>query len=264
MKPRSAGVTPSRPAGASGDQQLQRVGSGAAGADQQLDDRVDRRRVGGLEVDHRQHRGQLVAEQLRAHRPFARPHPVAVAGQRVDLAVVGDHPVGVGELPAGEGVGGEARVHQRQRRLGALVAELGEEVLELGRAQHPLVDEGAGGEGDDLQLAAGALLGRAADDVEAPLERLGVTVEAVGGDRQPADHRHAVAGHVAEAVGVDRHVVPAEDPQPAALAGFLDDALRAPRGGPGRGAGSTSRSRSGRAPAARARSSAAAGRGAAA
>ena len=152
MKPRSASVTAVAARRRLRDEQLQRVGDRAAGADQQLDDRVDRRRVGGLEVDHRQHRGELVAEQLRAHRAFARPHPVAVAGQRVDLAVVGDHPVGVGELPAREGVGREARVHQAEGRLGALVAELGEEVLELGRAQHALVDEGAGGEGDDLQL----------------------------------------------------------------------------------------------------------------
>ena len=64
----------------------------------------------------------------RAHERFARAHPVAVALQRVDLAVVRDHAVRVRQRPRREGVGREAAVHQRQRRLDARVDQIGEEL----------------------------------------------------------------------------------------------------------------------------------------
>src|SRR3712207_7749585 len=46
---------------------------------------------------------------------FPGPHPVAVALDGVDLAVVGDHPIRVGEFPRREGVGGEPGVHQDRK-----------------------------------------------------------------------------------------------------------------------------------------------------
>src|SRR5206468_6853847 len=55
-----------------------------------------------LPIYHRQHLAQVVAEQLGAQLRLAGAHPVDVAHERVDLAVVGDHPVGVRQLPAGE------------------------------------------------------------------------------------------------------------------------------------------------------------------
>ena len=48
---------------------------------------------------------------------LARAHPVAVAAQRVDLAVVGDHPERLRQLPGRERVGREARVDERERGL---------------------------------------------------------------------------------------------------------------------------------------------------
>ena len=47
-------------------------------------------------------------------RAGAGAHPVAVAAQGVDLAVVGDVAVRVGAVPGGEGVGAEAAVDDRQ------------------------------------------------------------------------------------------------------------------------------------------------------
>ena len=47
------------------------------------------------------------------HDSLAGPHGVDIAAERVDLAVVAEHALGVGPLPAGEGVGAEARVHHR-------------------------------------------------------------------------------------------------------------------------------------------------------
>ena len=77
------------------------------------------------------------------HQRLAGAHPVAVALQRVDLAVVREVPVRVRERPRRERVGGEAAVHQRQRRLDPLVGEVGEELGQLRRGEHALVDEGA-------------------------------------------------------------------------------------------------------------------------
>ena len=45
---------------------------------------------------------QGVAEQVRLKHGLAGVHPVDVAPQGVDFAVVGDVAVGVGALPAGE------------------------------------------------------------------------------------------------------------------------------------------------------------------
>ena len=69
-------------------------------------------------------------------------HPVDVAAQRVDLAVVGEVAVRMGQRPGREGVGAEARVHQRQRRLDTAVVQVGEELRELLGDQHALVDDG--------------------------------------------------------------------------------------------------------------------------
>ena len=94
----------------------------------------------------------VVAEQRRGERQLARAHPVAVAAQRVDLAVVGEHPVGVGQLPAREGVGREARVDEREAATrSAVVLEVGEVARELGRGEHPLVDDRARGEARDRE-----------------------------------------------------------------------------------------------------------------
>ena len=58
----------------------------------------------------------VVAERRRLEQRLARVHPVDVAAQRVDLAVVRDVAVRVRAVPARERVGGEARVHQRDAR----------------------------------------------------------------------------------------------------------------------------------------------------
>ena len=58
------------------------------------------------------------------HRLFPGEHPVGVAPDGVDLAVVDDVAVGVGPLPAGVGVGGEAGVDDGDGRDGPLVQEV--------------------------------------------------------------------------------------------------------------------------------------------
>ena len=155
-----------------GDHHHQRVREAAAGEHEQLEHVVERRRVRAAGPDDRQHLLEVVAEQLGAQLRLARAHPVDVAAQRVDLAVVGDHPVRVRELPARERVGREARVDERQRGLGPLVLQVGVVAQQLRRGEHALVDDRAARERGDDEVRPGGQLGHPADHVELALERV--------------------------------------------------------------------------------------------
>jgi len=87
-----------------GNHHHHRVRQRAAGEHQQLQRVVEHRRVGAVGVDDREDLLDVVAEQLAGEQRLARVHPVHVPAQRVDLAVVGEVPVGVRTLPAGERV----------------------------------------------------------------------------------------------------------------------------------------------------------------
>ena len=97
-----------------GDHHHHRVLDASPAEHEQLEHVVEDGRVRTALADHRDHLVQVLAEQLGGELRLAGAHPVDVAAQRVDLAVVGDHPVGVGELPAREGVCAEARVDERE------------------------------------------------------------------------------------------------------------------------------------------------------
>ena len=99
-----------------GDHHHHRVRQRPPREHQQLEHVVELARVAAVGVDDRDQLLDVVAEQLRREHALARVHPVDVAAQRVDLAVVRDQPVGMRARPVGEGVGREARVHHRQRR----------------------------------------------------------------------------------------------------------------------------------------------------
>ncbi len=83
------------------------------------------------------------AEFRRRHRRLPRRHPVVVAAQRVDLAVMRDHAVGMRQRPGRERVGGEALMHQRQRALEIRIVQVGIIGAELVGEEHALVDHGA-------------------------------------------------------------------------------------------------------------------------
>ena len=138
-----------------GDHHHHRVGHRAPAQHEQLEHVVEHGRVRAALAHDRDHLLEIVAEQLGGELGFARPHPVDVAAQRVDLAVVGDHPERVSQLPAREGVGGEARVDQRQPRGDPRVAQIREVARELGRGQHPLVDDRPAREARQRQPGAG-------------------------------------------------------------------------------------------------------------
>ena len=106
-----------------GDHHHHRVGQRAAAEVQQLEHLVERRRVAAARRADRV--GPLQAgEQVAGQQRLAGAHPVAVALHRVDLAVVGDVAVRVGQRPRRERVRREPAVHQgdaptrRARRAG--------------------------------------------------------------------------------------------------------------------------------------------------
>ena len=194
------------------DHHHHRVRQRAAGQHEQLEHVVERRRVRAAGAHDRKHLRQVVAEQLGGELRLARAHPVDVAAQRVDLAVVGDHPVRVRELPARERVRREARVHQRQRRLGPRVGQVGVVAEQLRGGEHPLVDDRPAAEGRDDELLAGGDLGHPADHVELALERVLVRRQLAGrGHDEVLDVRRVQVCGDADVVLVDGHVAPADD-----------------------------------------------------
>mgnify|MGYP003694241517 CR=1 FL=1 len=97
-----------------------------------------RRRVAAALADDRQDLLQVVAEHVGLEQAFARAHPVDVAAQRVDLAVVRDVAIRMRQRPRRERVGAEALVHERERRLDVGIGQIGKRRLDLIGGQHPL------------------------------------------------------------------------------------------------------------------------------
>ena len=163
-----------------------------------------------------------VAVEGRARGGLARRHPIAVAAQRVDLAVVGDHPVGMRQRPGREGVGGEALVHQCQRTGEFRIVQVGIIGAELVGEEHALVDHGAARNRNRV-IAGGAPLAHRVDasrnglaqEVEPALELvLGICATALA-DEDLLMHRLGRFHRLPERRIVGRHVAPAEKSMPS-------------------------------------------------
>ena len=129
------------------------VGERVAAQVQQLEHLVEAGGVGAAGRADREGAVEAV-DEVGVEQRLASPHPVLVAHHRVDLAVVGDEPVRVGEGPRRERVGGEAAVHERQRRLRAAGRGGRGRRAPPGRDEHALVHEGAGREAREVHAVA--------------------------------------------------------------------------------------------------------------
>ena len=229
------------------DHHHHRVRQRAAREHEQLEHVVEGRRVRAARPDDRQHLREVVAEELRRELRLARAHPVDVAAQRVDLAVVRDQPVRVRELPARERVRREARVHERERVCEALVEQIGEVAAELRRGQHSLVDDACATR-SSARTSSGPAASSAtpADHVELPLERVRSSRARARRRRRAAGSRGAISPAVAaDVAGVDGNVAPADHPLPLVRDGRLEQLLELGAARPRRAAGSRRRRRSG-------------------
>jgi hypothetical protein len=199
-----------------------------AGQVQQLQHLVEVGRVGRVRRAHGEQPADVAGNVHRGQQRLAGVHPVLVAADGVDLAVVGDEAVRVRQRPRRERVRGEAGVHQRDRAGDPLVDQVGEERRKLVGGQHALVDERAGGQRREVRgdaALAGLPFGLLAHAVRDPVQvDAGQTPAGAGGavarrragepaagEEDLADPGHGLHGSAAQAVGVDRNVAPAED-----------------------------------------------------
>ncbi len=166
----------------------------------------------------------VVAEHVGVDQRFPRPHPVLVARDGVDLAVVRHAAERMRQRPRRERVGGEPRVHDTQRAGQPLILKIQVERPQLGRGEHALVDQGLAGKTWEVHgLTAGAVLpggalgaqfvlGALADHEGAPFQ-----VHAGGAaDEHLAQRRHGVAGQGAQRGIVGRDIPPASRVRPSA------------------------------------------------
>ncbi len=164
-------------------------------------------------------------EQAGGQHRLARPHPVAVAAHRVDLAVVRDEPVRVGTRPGRHRVRGEPGVDQGQGGGVRRVGQVRVERRQLQRGEHPLVDDRRRGQAGRVQ--AGVVLHPLAQAECPPVEGQPGAAARCGDEQlRQAGHRGPRARSAVPVVAGD--VPPAEDGQ-ALLCGQFGDR----RPGPG-------------------------------
>ena len=83
----------------------------------------------------------VIAERVGGHGNFMALHPIDVALQRVDLAIVREHAERLRETPLRERVGAVALVIDHDGGDETLVFEIGIERVDLRGEEHALVDE---------------------------------------------------------------------------------------------------------------------------
>ena len=201
-----------------GDHHHHRVRERIAAHGQKFERVVEAGGVGLALVGDRPQFLDVGAELRRRHRSLPRRHPVVVAAQRVDLAVMRDHAVGMRQRPGRERVGGETLVNERERALEIRVVQVGIVGRELVGEEHALVDHRAARDRHRIVVRAAPFAlavenagNRLAQDVEAALEFI------LRGDLRAARDEHLLVHRLgrlhrfAERRIVGRHVAPAEN-----------------------------------------------------
>ena len=216
-----------------GDHHQHGVGEGPPAKVEQLEDLVEGGRVAPARGDDGEdpRRGHLRSCSLAKNASRARIQ-FRLPCEGVDLAVVGDEPVGVSERPGGERVCRESRVHEGDAALEALVGEVGEEAPQLMRGEHALVDDRPCRQRGEVDPEAGVLDALSHDEA-LPLEGVAFALR-VGTRtaRSVAEEDLGKAGRADRAAspvtrGIDRHLAPSEHRQ-AFLAGDLAHESRRP------------------------------------
>ena len=179
---------------------------------QKLDGVVQHLAVAAAIQNDGQHPSHFVAQNIRMHGFFPGLHPVMVAPDGVDFAIVQQHPLRMGLAPGREGVGGKAGMHQGHLRGIAHVLEIVVEGAQLADQHHALVHDGFAGQGADIGIRI-LLFKHPAQNIEPP-----VKIRAGGdgsGTIQKAlpDAGHGAAGSGAQLGRMAGHVPPAKNSQ---------------------------------------------------
>ncbi len=113
---------------------------------------------------------RMLAEREARHLDLVALHPVLVAADRVDLAIMGEAAERLREPPLREGVGRIALVEDRDAALEQLVREVGKEVREALGEEQALVDDRARRQAADIEVGDlrrdHLLLDPAADEIK--------------------------------------------------------------------------------------------------
>ena len=197
---------------ASGDEIMMRIAGSSVPADHERSSSCRRLCESDRRATPAGAAAEIGAERLRGQaRARAPASQCRLPRMRVELAVVREQAEGVRELPARQGVGGEARMDDRERALQPRVGQVREKAGELGRRQHPLEHHRARRTGSRTEVVARARPGGGSRT--AALER--VALDVARADDEPADHaaRTSRAPRARRRV-LDRDVAPAEHAWP--------------------------------------------------
>ena len=161
-----------------------------------------------------------------------RCHPVDVAADGVDLTVVSDHAERMGKIPSREGVGGEPLVNQCKGGNDPFIPKIQIVDPDLIGQQHALVNEGAGGEGWDVEHLAffelqisNAVINLLANHEQLAFKRCLIPAIRPLANEYLANAWLDLLNGLAKACAVDRNVAPSEQMLPFRLDEFLDDGL---------------------------------------
>ena len=216
-----------------GNHHQHRVRQAAPAEVQQFEHLVEAGAVGGAGRADREDLLDVGTEEVGVDQRLAGAHPVLVAGDGVDLTVVGDAAERMRQRPRREGVGGEPRVHDAQRTGDPLVLQIEVESLELRGGEHALVDEGFPGKAGEVDgfatgaVLAGALgaqlvLGALADHIR-PALQLHIRGAA---NEQLTQGGHGVTGQCAQRGVVGGHLAPPQNGQSLARDDLLQRLAR--------------------------------------
>ncbi len=167
---------------------------------------------------------RLLRRRRESQPALARVHPVRVAGDRVDLAVVTEHPERLRALPRRRGVGGVPLVEHDERRLDVGIEEVGIERGEPVRGGERLVRDGREAARRDVHIAIRRTRERvdpASHPVRALFRTRGV-IRRGRAEHRLEDARPRVAGVVPQRRGIDRNVAPTHHAEPLTAAGVFD------------------------------------------
>lgn len=180
-----------------------------------LNDRVEKRKIGGVEPGMRK-------------VSFPRVNPVAIAAEGIDLAIVGDHTKGVCEGPGGEGVGAVALVKNSEGSFVGGILQIEIKAFELGAGQHPFVDDGAGTEGGNIErrgtIGGATVFDFVSRQEEGHFESIVGKFFGIGpSHKELFDPRSGKGGFFPKDAGIDGDDAPTERDETAAGDDFLGD-----------------------------------------
>ena len=129
-----------------GDQQRLGHGCIAPGAHQQFKHVI---KCGGIRTTRLHHGLQIIHEGIKQRMGksrLVRLHPIHIAMQRIDFAIMRQRAEGLRQAPGGEGIGGITLMINGEAADKPLIQQIRIEFRQRFREEHTLIDDGPGGE----------------------------------------------------------------------------------------------------------------------